>query len=277
MFAAALLILAVALAGCSQSTPEGEEPAGQASATFGTIRGLVVTEAIVPLEGVVIELDEGAGNTKTDSKGLFSFDEVVAGAHRLRTNVTAYLPALAEVQVQAGEATPIVRMVVTAETASSPFVELVQWDGFIQCAAGVGMTAGNCAPAVFGDDFSDWVRPSQRPDWVQSEMVWKSTQSVSPNLSLQFWCNQGDPCPTESALIAETVGPSPQTLILERGAIEKWQIGDPQPLYLRVDGRGAGEQPVLVASQQFTVYSHVFYHTVPPLGWTFVEDGAPPV
>lgn len=242
------------------------------------IRGLVVTEAIAPLADAVVELDEGARTARTDEDGLFTFIDVEPGGHRLRATMAGYFPALAELQVEADQTAPMIRLVLRAENAVTPYAQTMKWDGIIQCSFSVLGTGGNCVPAVFGDDFSEIYQFEGRPDWVQSEMVWESTQALGEDMSIEFWCNRGPPCEADSLLIIGAVGPSPQTLILERGLIDKWQVGDPdQILYIRVDGRSAGDVPEVVLSQPFTVYTTVFYNTVPPQGWTFVKDGEPPV
>lgn len=277
---AAMVAVALALAGCTDAGPTAAKDDAPTAIAFGSIRGLVVDATIAPLPQVEVTLDESEKITTTDQDGLFIFEDVPAGAHRLRTAPVGFLPALAETEVIAGEETPIVRMVVTAEGTTAGYAQTMKWEGIIQCSTSVAGDGGNCAPAVFGDEFSETYQFDGRPDFVQSELVWEPTQpTLAEQMSIEYWCNRGPPCPDDSLLILGTVGMSPQVLAMERGLINSWEVGDPdQILYIRVDGRSSNElDPEIMLSQPFTVFTTVFYNTAPPQGWTFVNDGAPPV
>ncbi|HUR25813.1 MAG TPA: hypothetical protein VM327_07365, partial [Candidatus Thermoplasmatota archaeon] len=68
----ALLAVALLLAGCSGGAKTSAAPADDAVNPGVVLGGVVVDDAIRPLEGVRVELD-GGPNATTDAKGEFRF------------------------------------------------------------------------------------------------------------------------------------------------------------------------------------------------------------
>src|ERR1051326_5321282 len=87
------LLAAAVLAGCSGS---GKAPAAtlQATPTTGILRGVVVDEAIRPLEGARVTVPLAAGgdvNATTKADGAFAFDQLPPGGYVVRVHKTAFL------------------------------------------------------------------------------------------------------------------------------------------------------------------------------------------
>jgi hypothetical protein len=305
---ASLFALAL-LAGCAGGGNGADQPTGEdfqdldleATETTGIIRGVVVDEAVRPVAGAVVSLSGStASNTTTNDDGLFGFSNLQPGPHFVRVSKAGYVAAQASTEVVAGLADPpILKVLLTADPSSAPYVATYVFDGFIECSfslVAVGFAACSSAEQ-FNDRFSDTYEIDQLPDWAQAEMVWDSTQAASDSLGLVFSVP-----PRESTLYdnyAEAGGPSPlviqanQTTMEEYGVLEQGVIfrvfnepiegtepGDP------VNGDDCLDRPQLggcatgfgfTVEQSFQVYTNLFYGFTPDPAWRFVESGPHPV
>lgn len=126
---ALLAVAAVLGAGCgSPSAEPGPEPA---PTTLGSIAGTVVDEAIRPLAGVVLRLDD-AVNAATDANGSFQFLAVAPGQHELVAQLEGFVPGKAAAIVETGE-TVDVRVILAAVPLPEPFQDVYQFRGLIGC------------------------------------------------------------------------------------------------------------------------------------------------
>lgn len=300
----ALALLCAALAGCSDD--KAKDPIAdadfddldlEATPDTGIVRGVVVDAAIVPVAGATVKLlDQEA---TTDEAGVFGFDLVAPGDHFLRVEKPGYLPAQQGVQVVANVAEPpIVKVLLEVDPVSAPYVELYQFDGFIECSVSAvlaGVALCNAAGSE-NDVFIEEYDLGRVPDFVQAEMVWSSTQAVSDEMNLLL------SAPGESTLLdnyAEAEGESPQVAKANRTTLEHYGVGAGTTLMIRVfnapvegtrppdpvGGDDCVDRPALggcltgvgvTANQEFTVFSHVFHNFLPAEGWQFSVDGAPP-
>lgn len=290
---AALLSL-TALAGCAEDTTSqplnSDEEAfsefeGDVSDTTGLIRGLVLDPAIVPIAGVTVTIQSLGLETVTNEDGAFFFGDLDAGTYFLEANKVGYFPVQQSANVQAGVERPeIVKFQLVEDLANQPLIASFQYDGFLQCsftlvlvgfnACGLGEIVGQPLdnPLVVHD-----VAPNGT--FVQTEMVWRSTQSLGDQLSLQYsWGT----CGTLYCDHGET-GTSPIIISADEELLAT-MLSDPanEPgLMIRVFGTeaSAAEGAGLGATidQSFTHYTHVFYAFLPDEGWTFIEDGSHPL
>ncbi|HJQ92777.1 MAG TPA: hypothetical protein VJ874_00660, partial [Candidatus Thermoplasmatota archaeon] len=119
------------------------------------------------------------------------------------------------------------------------------------------------------------------PDWVQSEMIWESTQAVSTSLAHNFHYPDPDELDGQKDLTVE--GPSPLTNTMDNGTAKEYleglefEEGDNLTLRMRIFTRATdGTGPALTFQQRFTVYTTVFFGYRPPEGWTLRESGEVP-
>lgn len=314
-----LLLALVGLAGCaeeaapeeasdSEAAFEGLE--GNVSDDTGLIRGIVLDDAIVPVAQATITLQGEGRSITSNEEGAFLFDLLAPGTYFLTVEKLGYNTTQTSASVEAGNPRPeIVKVRLVQDKANQPFVEAAQFDGFIMCsgrAVVIGLAV--CSTVGVGDD--DFIRnyePSFRPHFIQSELVWKSTQALGDALSYSITCLSGPPCPDGQITIARHEGKSPLLLQVNATTAEEFKLGaGEQPISLRVFSHGMEETdipeetvydaagidcvawPVIFADcirfggigmtvdQQFTGYTHMFNLYAPPEDWRFTQDGNPP-
>lgn len=296
-------LLCAALAGCSDE--KAKDPVAdadfsdldlEATPDTGVVRGVVVDAAIVPVAGATVRLLEE--EVTTDEGGVFGFDLVPPGSHFLRVEKPGYLPTQQTVQVEANLAEPpVVKVLLERDPISTPYLEIYQFDGFIECSVSVvlvGLALCNQAGSA-NDVFIQEYDLGRVPTFLQSEMVWDSTQAVSDEMTLLL------SAPGESTLLdnyGESEGPSPQVVNANQTTLEHYDVGSGNTLMIRVfnapiegtrppdvvNGDDCVDRPVLggcltgvgaTVNQEFTVFSHVFHNFLPPEGWQFTVDGEP--
>ena len=305
----ASVVLATLVAGCAGGGGAADEPSDaefqdldlEATSTTGIIRGVVVDAAVRPVAGATVSLSGGAvSNTTSNDDGLFGFSSLPPGPYFVRVSKAGFVAAQASTDVVAGVAEPpILKVLLTADPSTAPYVGTYLFDGFIECSfslVAVGFAACSSAEQ-FNDRFSDTYSIDRLPDWAQAEMLWDSTQAVSENLDIVFSVP-----PRESTLYdnyAEARGPSPlviqanQTTMEEYGVLEQGVIfrvfnepiegtrpGDP------VSGDDCVDRPQLggcatgvgfTLEQSFQVYTNLFYGFTPDPAWRFTESGPYPL
>jgi hypothetical protein len=299
---AALPLLLVALAGCASSgdppadevTPaDFEELELEATDTKGIVRGVVVDDAIRPIGGASIELRGGATTRSTESSpdGLFGFDELDPGTYFLQVSRAGFRTTQVSAEVVAGvEDPPILRVLLATDLSFvAPFYEQYIFEGFIECSTGAAagggyayLSACSSSEELFPNDkFATSYDLRQYPDWVQSEMVWESTQALSRSLAHNF--HYPDPDETDGQKDLSVEGESPLTNTMDNGTAKEYiegldfEPGDNLTLRMRIFTRATdGTGPALTLQQRFTVYTTIFYGYLPPEGWTLRETGEVP-
>jgi hypothetical protein len=169
----------------------------------------------------------------------------------------------------------------------------------MQCSVSVvavGFAACSTLPAGVGTDNFDVTHTlSRSPDWLQSEMIWDTTQAVSDAMSISYSAS-GD-----GALLtnwAQDEGPSPLLIQTNRTLNDEW-IGNASEVYIRTfngpiegsrppdpaNGDDCMDRPVLggcltgvgmTVQQQFVIYTHAFYGYTPDPSWRFSTDSTVP-
>lgn len=308
LLAASLVVLA--LSGCSsKGTPE-PEPVGDfsglelaATATTGVIRGIVVDEAIRPIAGATLALSGEAGPKQTLSAddGVFGFDGLPAGTYFVQASKPGFATVQVSADVAAGVAEPdIVKVLLTADPATRPYVETYTFEGYLECGVTtppVGVALCFAAGDTLNDNTQITYDLARRPAWVQTEMVWESTQQLGGELALLYSWDGG------CGLLCdhEVDGTSPLLLQANQTVIDTIGLGNGTGLYIRVFNSDLDEtdmgldavctpvpDPVLgniwclgngvglTLEQRFNHYTHVFYGFTPPEDWRFTSGVAVP-
>lgn len=303
---AAASVAALLLAGCTSSNdpavdevPEGLDELDLApTATTGIIRGVVVDEAVRPIAGATItlrgEVQDEAVSTDT---GVFGFDDLPAGTYFLSVRKVGYVDVQQSAEVVAGVAEPpIVKVLLAADVAGIPYHVSLQWEGFVECGTDALAVcavpdfanqtacdaAGVCPGKITNDDFDQWHFIEGPPQYLQAEMVWESTQSVSQTFSLLLRAAEKEQFDTGfyEFSIDSVEGPSPLILGVGEEDLEDAEVGNRTGLITAVFSGAAEGNPAgiggFVVNQRFTVYINVFYGYTPPEGWSFVETGTVP-
>jgi hypothetical protein len=298
------------LAGCAGKAPP-KDPVNDAdfsrldlqpTATTGVIRGVVVDDAVRPLADVTVTA-RGQGpesTTTTGADGAFGFDGLDPGTYFVSASKAGFRDAQQSVDVVAGVADPpIAKVLLTADPALRPYFEAYTFDGYLECGVtGVVVGVALClAPNILlgqnvtNDHTQVTYDLARRPSWVQTEMVWESTQAAGDELALEYSYSGGCGLFCDH----EVDGTSPLLLTANQTVIDTIGLGNGTGLYIRVfnddletTDPGVREctpipDPVLGATwctgagvgvtleQKFTHYTHVFYGYTPSEGWRFTE------
>jgi hypothetical protein len=308
--AVALSLLAMALAGCAggggggddapADGPSAEDLGLQATDSTGLIRGVVVDDAIRPLADVTVTL-LGAGDKtqRTGGDGAFGFDGLEPGTYFLKATKLGYFSAQQSVEVVAGVVDPpSTKIQLGFDAARQPYADTIVYEGFIECTTSFLVLCGapntlepffcEFAQACYGnltnDRFTFTLFFQPNVTMVQSELVWKSNQAASPELSYQQEALEPDCKNTDLSFdLNHTAGPSPIMTRLHEPLLREFDIGPTCGVYYSVFSGDAGHAPCgpdpvgctaagATVEQRFTFYIHAFYGYEPPVDWRFTSD-----
>ncbi|MGB0652453.1 MAG: carboxypeptidase-like regulatory domain-containing protein [Thermoplasmatota archaeon] len=288
----ATLLVAALLAGCADDDgSNGSDELTQqalddldveATATTGVIRGVVVDQAIRPVDGALVQVPQPGGapalSMETDASGAFGFDGLQPGPYFLRITKVGYNDAQVSVDVVAGVDEPAaIKVLLEANPSAAPYVQLFTFNGFIECSTGVLAVCGlaNAVGEIAGvgnltnDHFLEVYEVDPGARFLQSEMVWQSTQAAFPNMYQDLYTADGD---TIDSQINSTEGPSPLVITEREASIAAHGLGDTRNLMVRVFSAGIAEVTI---QQEFEIFITLTHNFVPPAGWQFNADGAP--
>ncbi|MGB1586696.1 MAG: carboxypeptidase-like regulatory domain-containing protein [Thermoplasmatota archaeon] len=295
------LLLVTALAGCSEATepvPDDEfgefEQELEATEDTGIIRGVVVDTAVVPIAGVTVNVQGRDLVQETDENGQFGFDGLEPGTYFLELSKIGYIPVRANAEVQAAVAQPpVVKVRMEADLANIPYASTQHHKGYYQCGLSFVVVCG--APNVLTDgqvtedSSTHTFYFDPKPQHIQSEMVWRTTQAVSPDLRLEVE-TLDDGC-SGGTLINNTLGPSPLRIVADGATLAERGVGTPEcGLYHSVFAGDVLEQahcgfwdPVPLVKcgvgfsieQEFEWFITSFHGFVPDEDYWYIEDGAP--
>ena len=113
------------------------------------------------------------------------------------------------------------------------------------------------------------------PEFVQTEMVWDSTQTLSPELLMQQ--EALDTACEGDTLLKNTEGESPLRSRVNRTNLDRTDIGGECGIYYSIFAGGAQGTPAgFSIEQKFTWYVTSFYGFEPDEDWWFIHDGFHP-
>jgi hypothetical protein len=295
-----LLLSATVLAGCAKE--DAPEAGADASASTGTVVGLVVDDAIRPLEGVRVELD-GQANTTTDPDGAFRFPEVEPGAHVIRAMKPGYADTVTQTDVRAGTETPLLKMVLVPDLSTLAYAETQAIEGYVECGmygasfryatCGTGnvasliacSTANVCFGNLTDDRYIVVQRLARQPDFLVAEVVWTATQALGEQMQVYVGgATAEDLAAATTHDYNGTIGPSPLYVTMNKTMLVDSGVGD-DAYFLSQTFAAPTVKPCdfgacgvgLVVQQRFTYYLTSFFGYEPPKEWRFAVDGlAPP-
>ncbi len=303
----ALCMLLVGLAGCADSAPVTEEDdkfvglvdEKDQKSDKGVIRGVVVDNAIVPLAGAIVSVvGQEKMTMETTEAGAFAFSNVEPGFTELLVDKNGYEAARLQVNVVAGVKQPaIVQVQLTPDPSELPFIQPLTFNGYIDCSmSSPAYRVAVCSlPGVeeaFADNFmATYEGLGPKPDFIQSEMNWEGTQPAGDAMMFTLEADVLD----GGEVGDDAQGLSPLLIKADQERINNSRFGGtlvqrvfnyeipgsappvpvcgvPNPIHggtMCVKGVG------LTLQQPFSIYTHVFYRTVPAEDWQFSVDGSP--
>ncbi len=309
----ALLMMATALAGCADDAEPldaGDADKGlediqvEATKDTGIIRGVVVDETIRPIADATVTVlvdGEDAKTTTTNVDGGFGIDGLKPGSFFVRVSKDGYKDAQISVDVQANNqnAAPL-KILLEINPSTAPYFQEFVFVGFIECSVSIIAVGLAACSGVGNDHFIEYYEVDREPQFIQSEMLWDSTQAAGDRMTLLHSATGN------SSLLDNYVdeeGVSPLLGKANKTTLEFYSIGDGNDLMIRVfnapieqtdvgtyfgdptDGDNCIERPDLggcttgigaTIQQEFTVYAHAFFNYQPPETWVFTVDGTPP-
>ena len=288
-------VLALSLAGCAtepEPTPAeglGEAVQVEVTETTGAIRGVVVDDAIRPLAGVLVALAPGERFANTTEAGVYTFSNLEPGTYFVSASRFGYSSAQQSVEVVAGDREPpVVKVQLVRDPTQRAYVVSQQFTGFIMCTSSVvalcgapnvvsnvllcpafNICQGNVTDDRFGWDF--FYEPNAT--YIQSEIVWSSTQPLSTQLSLQMETIVGCDAEDYERTVA---GDSPIINYALADEIAAAEIGGECSIFHSLfSGDTAGTPLGATLQQKYEAYSTAFYGYTPPEGWSVVDGYTP--
>lgn len=247
-----LLVISLVLAGCGAPAPATSEETFEdldfgevaATETTGVIRGVVIDLAIRPVAGVLVNLTGTELAKTTGDDGSFAFAGLQPGTYFLQASKLGYSSLQGSAEVVAGvDEPPIVKLQMIADPSTAPRVVLYHLDGYIECSVRPMILALQCGFSS-GDVVNAEYDLEAIPDWIQSEMVWTSTQATGDELSLSIRCLvQSERCPEGQLTIVRSEGASPRIATINRTTSEFWALGAPDgdPLSISIFAFGRSD------------------------------------
>ena len=290
---AVLALVLLLLAGCGDkagSATTGLEGGGSSE----TLDGVVVTQAIVPIEGANVTVAPGGLTGRTDAEGRFSIGPIDPGAYQLTVRADGYAETLVEAIVSAGTAgDTLVKVVMTAVRDDVPYIEVQSFDAYLQCtfdtwvapyqilgAPCVGVLDLVIANNVSSDRWQfEWSVDAPGLAGIVGEMFWDAQATGSQmGMLLRNVAGAGSGVDAGGTNVdqqyASTRGPSPLQLWVHQG-IENpgadegaaFQVPQNQTMAykLLILGRADYSQPAdvhLMVQNQPKVYLTEFYHAM---------------
>jgi len=274
---ASLMMMAVLLAGCSDEGKKDPVQDAQfddldvkATEETGVILGVVVDASITPLAGVTVTVEPGGDQATSDGQGRFAFDGLEAGSYFVRAEKAGYIPAEQSVDVVAGVQRPeIIKVLLEPDPTTVPYVSVDQFNGFIECSFTLVLVSyAACAEAEdFNNNvFIDFVSFEPNVQWIQSEMVWVSSQQLGDSMSLSYT----DPSTGVQVGMNSSAGTSPVLVTLNQTLIEQFELGTGREVWMRIfstsaEGTDVIEEETWNEPWRSTVYP-TYNSTVPPDG-----------
>lgn len=310
----AVAFLSVALAGCSSGAKKEAEPAAdfsdlglQATASTGIIRCVVVDDAIRPLSNATVTISPGNRTTLTTLQGTCGFADLQPGTYFVRVSKAGYNETQSSTEVVAGVAEPpILKVLLARNPSTSPYVEVLRYEGFMQLGVSIGITSIGTTTfqGTVGNDTTIWnSKFTQLPTWAQGELVWEQNQPAGGEMIWEMVVggsndHKGHRETTVSPALAywnTSVLQAEKDNVTSSG-IDYRFFGGPHPLL----APGGGVIPTpdqcptvptvvlgnrnpctfgygLTTEQRASAYIHQFYNFAPPEGWRFTVDGDPVV
>jgi hypothetical protein len=182
-------MLAIMVAGCADDAPQAPAALAQPS----SLKGLVVTQAIVPIGGATVTLNPGELTVTTDATGLFTFEPVEPGSYLLLVQADGY----ADLRMEAVAGPDLVKAVLTNVRSDVPYIETQKWDGYLFCTmdqniGGYQVVGAPCVGVVdilTGQQVSqdtwqfEWMVDAPGLTGVLFEMVWEE-QPTGKNMGM---------------------------------------------------------------------------------------------
>lgn len=297
------LLAALALAGCSSGNGGGDDiPPGDPQT--GSIKGVVVDQAISPVAGATLTLTGGpdAGKTaESGSDGGFNFTGLAPGDYFVSVAKAGFKGSQTAATVTAGDNDPrSIKLLLERIATATPYLDHYKLEGFYDCAFSFGsegfpVITDSCD---FGyrtawDAANETGNPPPTPRTAQKAINTQFIDLPEDTFAIvqeAFWDNDNVPvmmvllsstpihndCDCSDKDYLDVTQPSPTYARLDRydeaGEVKGFPVGE------SVASRGflSWESASTAQSFQFVVITSLFHNYVPDPEWTFeTKDNFP--
>lgn len=261
-------VVLLALAGCSSPAKPSPVPSAlqvpqdvhiDAGAATGGIAGVVVDEAIRPVNNASVQVQGQPGNLTTGSDGTFVVKDLAPGVYFISVHAARFLPVQTSAEVRAGEAAPV-RVLLPSDNRPQPHHDVLKFDGFIQASVGIvsyavdllandtGFSACTCT-LYFRND------PTMQT--IVYEAVWTETTPPPTGPSTFYWEVEE----VNASHIESSYELSP---ILQHLPAQGW--GNTTAMQARLTGPADWVE----LNQHYQMFVTLWYLTPAPDNWSFV-------
>jgi hypothetical protein len=136
------LLLSMVLSGCSDGGKE--PPVVTGDPDTGSIHGLVVDQAIIPVAGATVTLSTGQNMTTSDA-GLFEFAGLAPGDYVISVTKLGFKGAVSAGHVEAGDNDPsLTRVQLERLSSATPYLDHFKLEGFYSCTFALVFITDSC-------------------------------------------------------------------------------------------------------------------------------------
>lgn len=275
-----LILVVATMAGCAEAPTDAPSPEPVLEGPHCNVRGVVVDDAIVPVDGVNITAQPGDHHAISDATGGYCLP-LGNGTYTVTATKDGYVTVTLTLAVDDAAAPPAPRIQLQRDVQQEPFVVETKFDGLLACSIRLPTGGFNDGCGAFGDDGLGSTQRHQIEfaegalDWVQTELIWSPNSPFSQTL-----CTRGkeaDLYPVGDVCAGPNLVRFLDDAQVTADAIDRGQwfeyIVFPDhivPVGGDVDGTGGA-----VMQQDFQLFVHGFYNRQPIDGWSFGAHGPP--
>ncbi len=262
------MLALVGLAGCAGAPINvDEEPDAfqhaKATSTTGAIKGVVVNDTIVPVIGATVKVTPGDLEAVTDEDGAFILNDLEPGVYFITASAEHHGDAQASVEVLAGQASDTIRIMIPYFPPPVPYYVEQVTSLFMDWAINANGNRVVLGGVTGQGSFRLNQETGANMSWIQTELVWDAAQPLTDNLRLDSSLRDADASQAVQ-------GTSPLLVAYDSDTIVPTATGMTGVLWV---APSAGTPIGLTVQQKAEVYTHAFYHMLPPTGWTLSGDG----
>ncbi|HUR62383.1 MAG TPA: carboxypeptidase-like regulatory domain-containing protein [Candidatus Thermoplasmatota archaeon] len=274
LVALAGMLFVAMLAGCASQAADTPTADGaldlssvsvSADATSGSIRGVVVDEAIRPIAKAMIQM--GERNATADEQGRFSFANIKPGTVFVKAAATGYLASQTSVIVEAGKVSDV-RIALPADLNPVPFHQTMQYKGFIQFSGGIATYAvdllANTTGVTVCPSCTLYFQNDASVTTIVYEAVWTENTPPPTGPSEFYW--EVELAGEDSGHIESAYSASP--VLAHMGAQEHWAN------QTHLQARLTGPFEWVEYNQEYQMFVTLFHVTPASKGWSFVKGDA---
>lgn len=271
------VVVALLLSGCAGAkandadadvqTTSVVQASAEALSDAGSVEGLVVDDAVNPIQGATVALEGLPQTATTDEGGTFQFTNLAPGSYKLFAAKLGFESSARAVSVVAGESTKVT-ITLTQLQVDEAYVDLIVFKLFMACGGGLIVVTftGGCQAVIPNHRVVADHNVTKDLETAIAELVWTATSGFSSkSLRLVMGKDEtGGNLPRFTYPYGDAQGPSPVKLRADAKfkGINDQEEDKPMAIRDRIWVPFSSPDPpvvILVLEQPMTLYSSMFY------------------